>query len=60
MNEEFNDKRLLILGGSRISCEIVKRARNMGIITGVTDWYPLEYSPAKGRLTKRMMSVPVT
>ncbi len=47
MNEEFNDKRLLILGGSRISCEIVKRARNMGIITGVTDWYPLEYSPAK-------------
>lgn len=47
MNNEFNNKRLLILGGSRISCEIVKRARKMGINTGVTDWYPLECSPAK-------------
>ena len=44
---ELRGKRLLILGGSRISCEIVKRARDMGIITGVTDWYELEKSPAK-------------
>lgn len=44
---ELNGKRLLILGGSRISCEIVKHARRMGITTGVTDWYPLEKSPAK-------------
>ena len=43
----FQGKRLLLLGGSRISCEIVKHARRMGIITGVTDWYPLEKSPAK-------------
>ena len=40
-------KRLLILGGSRISCEIVRHAKNMGIVTGVTDWYELDRSPAK-------------
>ena len=40
-------KRLLMLGGSRISCQIVKHARRMGIITGVADWYPMEQSPAK-------------
>lgn len=40
-------KRLLILGGSRISCEIIRQAKTMGIVTGVTDWYALEKSPAK-------------
>ena len=40
-------KRLLVLGGSRISCEIIRHAKAMGISTGVTDWYPLEKSPAK-------------
>ena len=44
---DLKGKRLLILGGSRISCEIVRHARDMGIITGVTDWYPLDKSPAK-------------
>lgn len=44
---DFHGKRLLILGGSRISCEIVRHARKMGIVTGVTDWYPLAKSPAK-------------
>lgn len=44
---DLQGKRLLILGGSRISCEIVRHARKMGIVTGVTDWYPLEKSPAK-------------
>lgn len=44
---ELQGKRLLILGGSRISCEIVRHARKMGIIAGVTDWYPLDKSPAK-------------
>ncbi|MBR0086429.1 MAG: ATP-grasp domain-containing protein [Lachnospiraceae bacterium] len=47
MNMDLKGKRLLILGGSRISCEIVRHARAMGIVTGVTDWYPLEKSPAK-------------
>lgn len=40
-------KKLLILGGSRISCEIVEHARAMGVVTAVTDYYPLEKSPAK-------------
>ena len=44
---ELEGKRLLILGGSRISCEIVRKAQEMGIYTMVTDWYPLEDSPAK-------------
>lgn len=44
---DLRGKRLLILGGSRISCEIVRHARNLGITTGVTDWYSLEQSPAK-------------
>lgn len=40
-------KKLLILGGSRISCEIIRQARIMGIYTGVTDFYGYEKSPAK-------------
>ena len=44
---DLRGKRLLILGGSRISCEIIRHARAMGIVTGVTDFYPLERSPAK-------------
>lgn len=40
-------KKLLILGGSRISCEIVRKAQEMGIYVMVTDWYPIEKSPAK-------------
>jgi biotin carboxylase len=45
--DTLKGKRLLILGGSRISCEIVKRAQEMGIYVMVTDWYPIEKSPAK-------------
>lgn len=45
-------KRLLILGGSKISCEIVKQAQKMGIYTMVTDWYSAELSPAKGLADK--------
>ena len=44
---DLKGKRLLILGGSRISCEIIRHAKAMGIVTGVTDWYALEKSPAK-------------
>ncbi len=44
---ELKGKRLLVLGGSRISCEIIRHARAMGVTTGVTDWYALERSPAK-------------
>ena len=40
-------KRLLILGGMRFSCEIVKTARAMGIYTLVADYNKIEDSPAK-------------
>lgn len=53
---ELKDKRLLILGGSRISCEIVRQAQKMGIYTMVTDWYPLEKSPAKQIADKYFMT----
>ena len=35
------------MGGMRISCEIVRKARQMGIYTIVADYYPTEKSPAK-------------
>lgn len=44
---DLKGKRLLILGGARLSCEIIKHARAMGVVTAVTDYYPLEKSPAK-------------
>ena len=41
-------KRLLVLGGKPIgSCEIVRRAREMGIYTIVTDYLPKKQSAAK-------------
>lgn len=51
----LDGKRLLILGGSRISCEIVHKAKELGIYTMVTDWYPLENSPAKQIADKYFM-----
>ena len=40
-------KKLLVLGGTQISCEIVKQAQKMGIFVGVTDYNPVEKSPGK-------------
>lgn len=40
-------KKLAILGGTRISCEIVRAARTLGVLTAVLDYYPPEKSPAK-------------
>lgn len=47
MNNSFKGKRLLILGGMRISCEIVRKAREMGIYTLVADYNKAEDSPGK-------------
>lgn len=47
MYQELNGKRLLILGGMRISCEIVKKAQAMGIYTLVADYNKIENSPGK-------------
>lgn len=47
MNTTIIGKRLLILGGMRFSCEIVKAAKSMGIYTLVADYNKIEDSPAK-------------
>lgn len=40
-------KKLLILGGNRLSCDIVRAAKAEGIYTIVTDWNDPQKSPAK-------------
>ena len=45
--QELKGKRLLIMGGMRISCEIVRKAQEMGIYTIVADYNKIEDSPAK-------------
>ena len=47
MYQELIGKRLLILGGMRISCEIVKKAQEMGVYTLVADYNKIEDSPGK-------------
>ena len=47
MNSNLKGKRLLILGGMRISCEIVNKAKEMGIYTLVADYNSIEDSPGK-------------
>lgn len=47
INKSLAGKRLLLLGGMRISCEIVRKAKSLGIIVGVADYNPVELSPAK-------------
>ncbi|MDD6184491.1 MAG: ATP-grasp domain-containing protein [Bacteroidales bacterium] len=47
MQEKLIGKRLLILGGMRISCEIVRKAQSMGVYTLVADYNKIEDSPGK-------------
>lgn len=47
MNYNLKGKRLLILGGMRFSCEIVNKAKEMGIYTLVADYNSIEDSPGK-------------
>ena len=46
-NQVIKAKRLLILGGMRISCEIVRKAKAMGVYTLVADYNTIEDSPGK-------------
>ena len=59
MNKELKGKRLLVMGGMRISCEIVRKAQEMGIYTIVADYYPSEKSPAK-QIANEALEVSVT
>ena len=47
MPDDLKGKRLLVLGGTRISCEIIRKAMQMGLTVGVADYYPREQSPGK-------------
>ena len=47
MSYNLKGKRLLILGGMLISCEIVRKAQSMGITVGVADYNTVEDSPGK-------------
>ncbi len=44
---ELKGKRLLVLGGMRISCEIIRKAQEMGIYVAVTDYNEPKDSPGK-------------
>lgn len=44
---ELNGKKLLIIGGAFQHCKVVEAAKELGIITYVTDYLPLEQAPAK-------------
>lgn len=57
--KNLKGKRLLIMGGMQISCEIVRKAKAMGIYTIVADYYPVEKSPAK-RIADKAIGVSVT
>ena len=59
MNTSLQGKRLLIMGGMQISCEIVRKAKSMGVYTIVADYYPVEKSPAK-RIADKAIEVSVT
>lgn len=59
MNNKLSGKRLLVMGGMRISCEIVRKAKEMGIFTIVADYYPVEKSPAKA-ISDKAIKVSVT
>lgn len=45
--EQIKGKKLLILGGNSLSCDIVKAAKELGLYTIVTDWNDISQSPAK-------------
>ena len=45
--QDLKGKKLLVLGGTRISCEIIEAAQRMGITVLVTDYNEPENSPGK-------------
>lgn len=44
---DLHGKKLLFLGGDPFSVDIVRKAREMGVWTVVSDWYDTDRSPAK-------------
>ena len=46
-NKQLSGKKLLLLGGDVLSCDIVNKAHELGLYVIVTDWYEPQRSPAK-------------
>lgn len=44
---DLKGKKLLIIGGAFQHCKLVEAARELGVITYVTDYLPVEQAPAK-------------
>ena len=44
---DLKGKKLLILGGPSLMCDVINKAREMGVYTIVTDWYEPDVSVAK-------------
>ncbi len=40
-------RKLLVMGGTRISCEIIQKAQKMGLFVGVADYNDISESPGK-------------
>ena len=55
MNSNLNEKKILIIGGAFQHCKLVEAARELGVITYVTDYLPLEKAPAKQIADKYFM-----
>ena len=45
--KDLQGKKLLILGGPFLMCDVIKKAKEMGVYTIVTDWYEPDVSVAK-------------
>ena len=47
MHSNLKGKRLLVMGGTQLSCEIIRKAQEMGIFVAVADYNNVEDSPGK-------------
>lgn len=47
MRYDLTDKKVLVMGGTRISCEIIRKAKEMGCYVVVADYNKVEDSPGK-------------
>lgn len=52
---DLKEKKLLIIGGAFQHCKLVEAAKELGVITYVTDYLPLEDAPAKQIADKYFM-----
>lgn len=53
--KDLKGKKLLIIGGAFQHCKLVEAARELGVVTYVTDYLPIEKAPAKQIADKYFM-----